>query len=87
MLIKYFIFIYLLSNVNCYLINKIIINNKIIIIKETYNGKFVENYKYINKNVIIKETYNGKFLENYKYCNKYNNKNLRLKDYNLYLDK
>lgn len=66
MLIKYFIFIYLLSNVNCYLINKIIINNKIIIIKETYNGKF---------------------LENYKYCNKYNNKNLRLKDYNLYLDK
>ena len=66
MLQKYFVIVYLLSNVNCYLINRIIMNKK---------------------NVIIKETYNGKFVENYKYCNKYNKKNLRLKDYNLYFDK
>jgi len=66
MLVKYLILVYLLSNVNCYLINGIIINKK---------------------NVIIKETYNGKFVENYKYYNKYNKKNLRLKDYNLYFDK
>tara|TARA_B110000114_G_scaffold1645_1_gene1555 strand:+ start:1242 stop:1388 length:147 start_codon:yes stop_codon:yes gene_type:complete len=39
------------------------------------------------KNVIIKETYNGKFVENYKYSNKYNKKNFKLKDYNLYFDK
>ena len=66
MLIKYLILIHLFVNVNCYLINRIIINKK---------------------NIIIKETYNGKFVENYKYCNKYNKKNLRLKDYNLYFDK
>jgi hypothetical protein len=66
MLIKYLIFFYLLSQVNCYLINRIIINKK---------------------NVIIKETYNGKFVENYKYSNKYNKKNFKLKDYNLYFDK
>ena len=66
MLIKYLILFYFLSQVNCYLINRIIINKK---------------------NVIIKETYNGKFVENHKYSNKYNKKNLKLKDYNLYFDK
>ena len=49
MLRKVIIIIYLLSTVNSYIINKIVINNKNVIIKETYNGKFIENYKYYNK--------------------------------------
>jgi hypothetical protein len=48
-MIKYLILIYLLSEVNCYLVNRIIINKKNVIVKETYNGNFVQNYKYSNK--------------------------------------
>lgn len=58
---KYLIFIYLLSEVNCYLVNRIIINKKNVIIKQTYNGNFIENYKYSNKynkeNLKIKYNY------------------------------
>lgn len=79
MLIKYIYFIYLLSQVNCYLI---IINKKNVIIKETYNGKFVENYKYNNKKSKLKD-YN---LSKYK-LKDYNLSKHKLKDYNLYLDK
>lgn len=58
---KYLILIYLLSQVNCYLVNRIIINKKNIIIKETYNGNFIQNYKYSNKynrkNLKLKHNY------------------------------
>jgi hypothetical protein len=46
---KYLILICLLAEVNCYLVNRIIINKKNVIVKETYNGNFIQNYKYSNK--------------------------------------
>lgn len=52
MLKKILIIFYLLYQVDCYLVTK-----NFIILKQTYNGKFIENYKYNKKKFKFKKSY------------------------------